>query len=522
MPEAPTQRNNHLLTAVFLLYVVSLAIVAWCHEPWFDEAQAWLIARDSGLAELFSERLRYEGTPGLWHALLFVPAKLGLPFRTLSVISVVLASIAVYLFLRYSPFPRYVKVLFPFGFFTFYQYAVVARSYVLMALLMTGIAVIFEKRNQRPILFFSLLALLANVNAHGFIIAGCITLYHLIRLWEARSSVGRPLMRRHVAGAVVLGAIAILVVASVLPPDDVVLPGDAVNFHRLSLLPDAFTSHRALSLVVLGFAAVWFWRQGVFFLWVAPMIALSWLFATQWANVWHQGVVYYHWVFCAWVSLDGATTLSTSGDRFAAARKSPSGPAAGSLREGSPGAPLGRPSPSRSLAFAPMTMVVVLAFQVHWGIVCSSREVTHTYSASREVYSYLAEHRLDREVIYAHGFSTVSVLPYFRENVFDNHNDKRNPSYLVWAKGNPLLDFRTFVCDDAPEYILVGIKDDDDEGLNHPSYRLVRRFEGKLLWKTGVLEPDSYLLYRRRAAPPAELEAQRRPARASRVASGRA
>ena len=39
------------------------------HEPWRDEAQAWLLARDLGPVELLHQ-LPMEGTPGLWHFLL--------------------------------------------------------------------------------------------------------------------------------------------------------------------------------------------------------------------------------------------------------------------------------------------------------------------------------------------------------------------------------------------------------------------------------------------------------------------
>src|SRR4051812_40575150 len=57
------------------------ALVAWVlplHEPWFDEAQAWLIARDATLWEILG-RMSYEGSPPLWHLLLAPLAKAGAP-----------------------------------------------------------------------------------------------------------------------------------------------------------------------------------------------------------------------------------------------------------------------------------------------------------------------------------------------------------------------------------------------------------------------------------------------------------
>ena len=65
-----------------------LFVVGAHHEPWLDESQAWLIARDSSLGQLLVERVRYEGTPGIWHLLLWLCIRLGLPFAGLYLVSV--------------------------------------------------------------------------------------------------------------------------------------------------------------------------------------------------------------------------------------------------------------------------------------------------------------------------------------------------------------------------------------------------------------------------------------------------
>ena len=61
---------------VLLIYIISISVVIVKHEPWADEAQAWLLARDSGLFELLFKRLRYEGHPGLWYLILTPFSKL--------------------------------------------------------------------------------------------------------------------------------------------------------------------------------------------------------------------------------------------------------------------------------------------------------------------------------------------------------------------------------------------------------------------------------------------------------------
>ncbi len=467
-----SRRLESLYAAVFCLYVGLVAFVAWRHEPWFDEAQAWLMARDSGPAELLTDRLRYEGTPGLWHLVLLPPAKLGLPFRTVTIISAVIAAATVYLFLRHAPFPWYLKAAFPFGFFTLYQYAVVARNYTLMAFLLVCLAVVFRGRNRRPILFFVLLALLANVSVHGFLMAGLLTAYHLWHLWRKRGGLKRQVLRRHLIGAALLAALAVLIVLQLLPPEDLGFPAGAVRPEQAYLALDALTPVRLLSFIITAVLAVWFWRQGTFLLWAAPVLAVLWVFVFKWSSAWHEGVIYYYSVFCIWVTLD---------------RTSPrSGPTPDGAAEQMP--------PAVKMAWA-----AVLGFHVYWGAVCSWHDVVYPYSAGPAACAYLLEHSIHERTIYAHGFSAVSVLPYFAENIFDNYNNKQNPSYFLWSTGNPLQKPRRTVCDAEPEFVLVSLKWKGDAGLECPRYELLRRFEARIFWKDAVLERASLYLYRLRS-----------------------
>src|SRR6266567_5945905 len=58
------------------LFAVLLAAVTCKHEIYLDEAQAWLIARDSrSLVDLFHQ-LHYESHPAFWYLLLYIPAHL--------------------------------------------------------------------------------------------------------------------------------------------------------------------------------------------------------------------------------------------------------------------------------------------------------------------------------------------------------------------------------------------------------------------------------------------------------------
>jgi len=151
-----------------------LLVVGAHHEPWVDESQAWLIARDSSLASLLAERVRYEGTPGLWHLLLWLAIRCGLPFGQLHLVSVGCAVAGMALMLWRAPFPAPLRAGLAASYFGAYQFAVVARSYALDLVLLPALAHAFARRTDRPLLYGVLLGLLANCNAHSFLLAGVL------------------------------------------------------------------------------------------------------------------------------------------------------------------------------------------------------------------------------------------------------------------------------------------------------------------------------------------------------------
>ena len=59
-------KENHVLILIFIIYLLGVIFVDTHHEPWFDEAQAWLIARDNSFLEIIKV-LHSEGHPFNWY-----------------------------------------------------------------------------------------------------------------------------------------------------------------------------------------------------------------------------------------------------------------------------------------------------------------------------------------------------------------------------------------------------------------------------------------------------------------------
>ena len=136
---------------VVLLYCALHMLMALFHEPWHDEAEAWQIARCASVKDILFTIPHYEGHPPLWHLILAIPAKLNLPYElSLSLISLLFSALAVALFLKYAPFPEWVKVFVPFTYFAFYQYSVISRPYCMMMLAFVLMAITWKDRNTKP------------------------------------------------------------------------------------------------------------------------------------------------------------------------------------------------------------------------------------------------------------------------------------------------------------------------------------------------------------------------------------
>src|SRR5580658_10100202 len=167
-------RHYALVYGALAAYALLVAVTIHFHEPWADEAQAWLLARDASMADLWRNLLHYEGSPGLWQTLIHALIRLGLNYSAYNFVPAILALAAVFLLLRYAPLPLFIRILLPFTYYLCYQYAVIARSYSLMAPLLFAIALIYRQAPRRLTLTHLLLCLLAGISVHGFLISACL------------------------------------------------------------------------------------------------------------------------------------------------------------------------------------------------------------------------------------------------------------------------------------------------------------------------------------------------------------
>ena len=167
------------LLALFLYFLAILTLPVF-HEPWEDELQAWCIARDLSLPEMFHQ-MRYEGHFMPWFLLLKPFAAAGLPISVLNLVSVFLSLAAVLPFMMFRGFRPGFKIVILLSAPILYWFPVVSRCYALIPLALCLLAGSYPVRLRHP--FAYALSLLLLVHSHAYMegLAGILGAFFL---WE--------------------------------------------------------------------------------------------------------------------------------------------------------------------------------------------------------------------------------------------------------------------------------------------------------------------------------------------------
>ena len=380
---------------VTIAYAAYVSFMIPFHEPWADQAQAWQMARSLSITELFHTYLRYEGTPGLWHLLLAFLARMHVSYTGIHWFSAAIGAAATALLVFCSPFPRYVRLALPFTFFLAFQYAVIARSYVLVPTLLFLTAIVWRRS---PVLVALCLGLLGNVSLHALAISGGFALVYVIENWRSKKSETRFV-------AAVLLAFYGLAVWTVLPrPPDLNFDpwrswSEYGRWFQLLLLSfkviyPLIILVASLSCVLLSipcwiYVIVRFLRAG---LWLYSLPVLVFIaFSFYYCNYWHAGLLVPTFIAICWITWPRVTSM---------------GRGAGAL------------------------VIVAILFQIGCTIYATRFDISHDYSPGLATARYLAPRLASGDEValtYINdprvgAFHSIAIAPYFAQPVFLNQN----------------------------------------------------------------------------------------------------
>ena len=415
------------------------------HELWRDEVQAWLIARDSSSALDLLSRQKYEGHPALWQLLLMpLTRAFGTPIA-MQVLHLLIATTTVYLFVRWSPFTRLQKVLWSFGYFPFYEYAIISRNYGLSMLLLTVFCCLYPRRHSHFVLIAITLFLLCHTQVLSLILV--IVLFAAIFLDHFLAKVGPDEPRcdplPFYAGCTVIAlGIVTAVIQTIPPPDSGMFVGwhFGLSYDALSRIAKALIGaylpvptigldywnnplclDRRLSplnlfssLVVLGYAV--FALTGLrrnptaLFVFVAGTAGLLvFFYAKHPGYARHHGFLFICLVVSAWMAQSNAPAVLA-------------GQAASAVRD------------RWARAFS-ASLTLLFGIHVVAAGIASVQEYSFPFSTAPAVAEYLHQHGHDESLLVGYSDASASaILGSSAQKQFFYPQAKRWGSYIIWDK----------------------------------------------------------------------------------------
>lgn len=192
--------EGFITTGIFLIWLIFNGLLLILHEPWRDEANVWLIARELSPIQLFRE-IKYQGHPCLWYLLAMPFAKVGLPFRTIEILSFLIMAATAGIFWYKGPLHRVAKAFCLFSPIFTYFYPVIARNYCLIAFLLILLAWQYPERGKHCVRYGLLLGLLVQADTIAIPAAGLISaMWFMEALWQCMKTKTFHPMKRILEG----------------------------------------------------------------------------------------------------------------------------------------------------------------------------------------------------------------------------------------------------------------------------------------------------------------------------------
>lgn len=384
-----------------LLFFVLAYIVSLKHEYWADEANAWLIAADVPIIELFTKYIRCDGHPALFHLIIKLFQSMGLTYNNFRIISLIFSTLGVAFFLFKSKFKWYIKVLLPFSYFIFYQYTVITRGYSLILLLLGLVASLWDKKKEKCVQFTISLILLLSLESYTFLIAGSIYLIYIIDYYKDYKKEKKH-NKKQLICIVILFLSFLLTTLYVMPTSSNTFEAPFIMYYISSSFITPFITNIFIkilfSIVVIFILAKLILKQKNKILEVIILIVPVLLFVIfGYCNLWHCGIIMLLFIFIAWIHNYSEYNLFN------------------------------------------LALLMVCIIQIPWSISSSLYDYRVSYSPAKEAAEFIKKYDYKNMKIYGMKYYDCAVNAYFDENIFDNWNKDLRTFY--WNKNSAYYDY---------------------------------------------------------------------------------
>jgi hypothetical protein len=409
------------------------------HAMWRDEIQVWSLAQRCQSLWQFLTLKKYEdlGHPDAWHLLVYPLSRFTANPMAMQILHMFIAMATVYVIARYSPFPRYQKILIVFGYFFFYEYATISRGYAIGVLcLLCFCAAYTAGPKKNYLLLGALLALAAQANAHALMLATALALaIPFEALWSSRPRkfFWDEWPRALGAGVIFAGGVLFSAFRMSPPADSAFYPSSHLSLDPTSvgrtlammwkafvpipqIKPDFWNSNivtnlplvAVLSILVLAVSLLFFLRKPVvLFAYLAGLGALLLFRHVKYAGyLRHDGHAFILFIACAWLAYSYADTT----------------------------VPL-RLWDRLGVWFAPFrrnTLVAILCVQVIAAMVASFIALNHPFSQAKATADFIRNNRLeDAYIVGDYDAAVATVAGYLHHDVYYPRSG-RTGTYIIW------------------------------------------------------------------------------------------
>ncbi|MEP7169760.1 MAG: hypothetical protein ABI855_10365, partial [Bacteroidota bacterium] len=210
------QRFKEALIITFIFFVLELILISF-HEMWRDEIATWSLCFNSHSLKELLFITRYEGHPKLWFIIVyFVQLFTGNIFY-MQLVHICIAAATVFVFCFYSPFSLGKNILFCFGYFFVYEYAVLSRNYAIEIFLLFLAVSAYTKSNGKSIILVSaILFFLLQTSLYAVIIGMVFYCYMILSEFLLRITITKKMI---LSSFIILCGLIFSVLAMIPPPD---------------------------------------------------------------------------------------------------------------------------------------------------------------------------------------------------------------------------------------------------------------------------------------------------------------
>lgn len=464
------KKTNIINVIIIVVFLILSLLVGINHEPWADEAQSWIIARDASVLEIVWDIARYEGAFPLWHLTLKLFISIGLTYDYLYVVPIIISLIGLIVFLKKVEAPIYVKILLPFTYYIFYQYTIIARSYCYLLLAFSLLLITYKNRLKSPLKYILSLIFLSLISMHGTIIACCLVLLYFIETVKEKK------LKQTIKEFVIFGIALIGEIIVLFPRSDIYMTVSAaysipeIMKSLIGIVTSGgnifFKIYNITAFLLLVFLFVRICLLKNKDVPIVTGIVFLFMFIIRFACH-HGGIIFFLIIFGMIAYYDEIKEKAKYIDK---------------------------------IFIAVLILYSVLSIQS--GI----NDITQKYSGAEEMAIYIKEHGYHENKIFGFGFKDISLQPYFEENLYKNMDEaiyrwsSNNENFYIYCN---LEEYDKSYFTEIPEYIVLEWDDTDVrikmiekiiEDTN--KYEIEYRTMGYEFFKNSYSEYEGYTLYR--------------------------